>query len=45
MKLSQVRLLVGGSVSQPQWGGRVAYVHDPDGSLFELFQSIPMEEE
>jgi len=38
-------LVVGGPVSQPQWGGRVAYVRDPDGNLFELFQSIPMEEE
>ena len=38
-------LVVGGPVSKPQWGGRVAYVRDPDGYLFELFQSIPMEEE
>lgn len=36
--------VVEGPVSQPEWGGRVAYVRDPDGNLFELFQPIPMEE-
>ena len=38
-------LVVGGPTGKPQWGGRVAYVRDPDGNLFELFQTIPMEEE
>jgi lactoylglutathione lyase len=33
-------LVVGGPVSQPEWGGRVAYVRDPDGNLFELFQAL-----
>ena len=37
--------IVGGPVSKAAWGGRVAYVRDPDGNLFELFQTIPMEEE
>ena len=37
-------LVVGGPVSKAEWGGRVAYLRDPDGNLFELFQSIPMEE-
>jgi len=37
-------LVVAGPVSRPDWGGRVAYLRDPDGNLFELFQSIPMEE-
>jgi lactoylglutathione lyase len=37
-------LVVGGPVSQPEWGGRVAYLRDPDGNLFELFQTIPTEE-
>jgi lactoylglutathione lyase len=37
--------VVGGPVSKAAWGGRVAYVRDPDGNLFELFQPIPMEEE
>ena len=37
--------LVQGPVSQPAWGGRVAYLRDPDGTLIELFQSIPMEHE
>jgi lactoylglutathione lyase len=36
--------VVGGPVSKAAWGGRVAYVRDPDGNLFELFQTIPMEE-
>jgi lactoylglutathione lyase len=31
-------------VDQPEWGGRVAYVRDPDGNLIELFQTIPMAE-
>ncbi len=38
-------LVVHGPVSRPDWGGRVAYVRDPEGNVFELFQSIPMEEE
>jgi catechol 2,3-dioxygenase-like lactoylglutathione lyase family enzyme len=37
-------LVIGGPVSKAAWGGRVAYVRDPDGNLFELFQSIPTEE-
>jgi lactoylglutathione lyase len=37
-------LVVGGPVSKAEWGGRVAYVRDPDGNLFELFQTIPMSE-
>jgi catechol 2,3-dioxygenase-like lactoylglutathione lyase family enzyme len=37
--------VVAGPVDRPDWGGRVAYVRDPDGNLFELFQSIPMAEE
>jgi catechol 2,3-dioxygenase-like lactoylglutathione lyase family enzyme len=36
--------IVGGPVSKAEWGGRVAYLRDPDGNLFELFQSIPMAE-
>jgi lactoylglutathione lyase len=36
--------IVGGPVSKAAWGGRVAYVRDPDGNLFELFQPIPIEE-
>jgi lactoylglutathione lyase len=36
--------IVGGPVSKAAWGGRVAYVRDPDGNLFELFQTIPTEE-
>jgi catechol 2,3-dioxygenase-like lactoylglutathione lyase family enzyme len=35
--------LVGGPVSQPEWGGRVAYLRDPDGNLFELFQTLPQQ--
>jgi lactoylglutathione lyase len=38
-------LVVGGPISRPDWGGRVAYLRDPDGNLFELFQEIPMEHE
>lgn len=34
-------LVVEGPVSQPEWGGRVAYLRDPDGNLFELFQTVP----
>jgi lactoylglutathione lyase len=34
--------LVAGPVSQPEWGGRVAYLRDPDGNLVELFQPIPL---
>jgi catechol 2,3-dioxygenase-like lactoylglutathione lyase family enzyme len=36
--------IVGGPVSKAAWGGRVAYVRDPDGNLFELFQTIPTDE-
>ena len=36
--------LVGAPVSMAAWGGRVAYVRDPDGNLFELFQTIPSDE-
>jgi catechol 2,3-dioxygenase-like lactoylglutathione lyase family enzyme len=36
--------VVDGPTSKPQWGGRVAYIRDPEGNLFELFQTIPMEE-
>jgi lactoylglutathione lyase len=36
--------LVEGPVSKPEWGGRVAYVRDPEGKLVELFQEIPMGE-
>lgn len=25
-----------------EWGGRVAHFRDPDGTLIELFQSLPM---
>jgi catechol 2,3-dioxygenase-like lactoylglutathione lyase family enzyme len=35
--------LVGGPVSQPEWGGRVAYLRDPDGNLVELFQTLPQQ--
>ena len=38
-------LVVEGPVDRPEWGGRVAYVRDPDGNLFELFQPIPMSHE
>ena len=38
-------LVVHGPVSRPDWGGRVAHVRDPEGNVFELFRSIPMEEE
>jgi lactoylglutathione lyase len=31
-------------VDRPDWGGRVAYLRDPDGHLIELFQTIPMQE-
>jgi catechol 2,3-dioxygenase-like lactoylglutathione lyase family enzyme len=36
--------VVRGPVDQPEWGGRVAYLRDPDGNLFELFQTIPTDE-
>jgi lactoylglutathione lyase len=36
--------VVCGPVDRPDWGGRVAYVRDPDGNLIELFQTIPMSE-
>jgi lactoylglutathione lyase len=36
--------IVGGPVSKAAWGGRVAYVRDPDGNLFELFQTISTDE-
>ncbi len=31
---------VAGPTDQPQWGGRVAHLRDPDGTLIELYQSI-----
>ena len=37
-RLGQV--VVQGPVDQPDWGGRVAYLRDPDGNLFELFQVL-----
>ena len=36
--------VVAGPVDRPGWGGRVAYVRDPDGHLLELFQTIPTSE-
>jgi lactoylglutathione lyase len=36
--------VVRGPVSKAAWGGRVAYVRDPDGNLFELFQTIPTDQ-
>ena len=36
--------VIAGPVDQPDWGGRVAYLRDPDGNLIELFQTIPMAE-
>jgi lactoylglutathione lyase len=36
--------VVRGPVSKAAWGGRVAYVRDPEGNLFELFQTIPADE-
>jgi catechol 2,3-dioxygenase-like lactoylglutathione lyase family enzyme len=36
-------LVVEGPVDQLEWGGRVAYLRDPDGNLFELFQVLPGE--
>jgi lactoylglutathione lyase len=36
--------VVCGPVDRPDWGGRVAYLRDPDGNLIELFQTIPMAE-
>jgi len=35
--------LVGGPLDRKDWGGRVAYVRDPDGNLLELFQDIGMD--
>jgi lactoylglutathione lyase len=35
------KAVVRGPVTKAAWGGRVAYVRDPDGNLFELFQTIP----
>ena len=32
--------VVQGPVDQPEWGGRVAYLRDPDGNLFELCQVL-----
>ena len=32
--------VVQGPVDQPEWGGRVAYLRDPAGNLFELFQVL-----
>jgi catechol 2,3-dioxygenase-like lactoylglutathione lyase family enzyme len=34
--------VVADPVDRPDWGGRVAYLRDPDGHLLELFQTIPM---
>ena len=28
-------------VDQPEWGGRVAYLRDPDGNLLEVNQVDP----
>jgi catechol 2,3-dioxygenase-like lactoylglutathione lyase family enzyme len=36
--------VVAGPIDKQEWGGRVAYVRDPDGNLFELFQTIPANE-
>jgi lactoylglutathione lyase len=36
--------VVAGPVDRPDWGGRVAWLRDPDGNLVELFQQIPMSE-
>ena len=36
--------VIAGPVDQPDCGGRVAYLRDPDGNLIELFQTIPMAE-
>jgi len=36
--------VLGEPISKAAWGGRVAYVRDPDGNLFELFQAIPSDE-
>jgi len=36
--------VVADPVDRPEWGGRVAYLRDPDGNLIELFQTIPMSE-
>ena len=30
-------------VDRKEWGGRVAYLREPGGSLVELFQTIPQE--
>jgi len=35
---------VAGPTDQPEWGGRVAHLRDPDGTLIELYQSIPAHE-
>jgi lactoylglutathione lyase len=32
--------VVQGPVDQTEWGGRVAYLRDPDGNLFELFEVL-----
>lgn len=37
--------VVAGPVSRSDWGIRVLYVRDPAGTLIELNQAIPMEEE
>ena len=36
--------VVDGPVNRADWGLRVAYVRDPDGSLIEINEPIPMEE-
>lgn len=33
---------VAGPTDQPGWGGRVAHLRDPDGTLIELYQQIAM---
>lgn len=32
---------VAGPTDQPDWGGRVAHLRDPDGTLIELYQQLP----
>jgi lactoylglutathione lyase len=35
--------VIGSPVSKAAWGGRVAYLRDPDGNLFEPLRSIRIE--
>jgi lactoylglutathione lyase len=37
-------VVVGGPVAKAAWGGRVAYLRDPDGNRFELSQATPTDE-